>query len=64
MDLIKERNELFDSNFNLISNDVTRLLSFCQEITNITGVQVCTRKGQLYEYLPKVYKSAVKSIEM
>ena len=37
MDLIKERNELFDENFKCISNDVDRVFAFCEELKNITG---------------------------
>lgn len=64
MDLVKERNELFDENFKVKINDVQRIKTFCDEINKITGVQVCNNAGMIYEYLPQVYKSAVKHIEM
>lgn len=59
MDLKEERNILFDENFNVKEKDKDRIVKFCRELTNITGVQVCTQFGQLYEYLPEVYKSVV-----
>ena len=63
MDIQKEREELFDENFKLKSNDVERIRNFCQELSNLTNVQVCTNNGMLYEYLPQVYNSALKNIK-
>lgn len=63
MDIQKEREELFDENFKLKSNDIERIRNFCQELSNLTNVQVCTNNGMLYEYLPQVYNSALKNIK-
>ncbi|MBQ8218197.1 MAG: hypothetical protein IJZ79_02735 [Bacilli bacterium] len=64
MDLVKERQELFDEKFRLKSSDAERVKEFCKEISKITGVQVCNDKGMIYEYIPQVYQSAVKKSEM
>lgn len=64
MDIRVEREALFDDKFKPKSQDIERIKLFCKEISNITGVQVCNDKGMLYEYIPQVYKSAVKKIEM
>lgn len=53
----QERNELFDSNFNYISNDVIRIKKFCNFLKEKTGIQVCNIQGSTYEYLPQVYRS-------
>ena len=60
LDLVKERNELFDDKFRIKSSDFNRIKLFCTEITHITGVQVFNEKGMIYEYLPKVYNSALQ----
>lgn len=64
MDIKKEREELFDEDFNCKSNDVQRVYEFCEELKNITGILVGNKLGMMYEYLPKVYRGAVKQIEM
>lgn len=64
MDLIKERNELFDENFKCITNDVDRVFAFCEELKNITGILVGNQLGYMYEYLPRVYKGAIQELEM
>lgn len=62
MNLETLRNKLFDEDFKLKSgsDNLTELLYFCAELKNITGIQVCTYNGLLYEYLPQVYNSVVK----
>lgn len=58
--LEKERNELFDEQFKHKSNNPERVKEFCQELRDVTGVQVCNNNGLTYEYLPQVYNSVVK----
>ena len=64
MNIITERNTLFDNNFNCISDDISRIITFCDVLRSITGVQVCNCVGMMYEYLPQVYNSVVKLNEM
>lgn len=61
MDLVKERDLLFDENFKCKSTDVIKMTRFGNELKRITGVQVCNCLGMMYEYLPIVYKSAVNN---
>lgn len=60
MDLKKEREELFDKMFKPKIEDVDRIVAFCQELTNKTGIQCCTFYGAMYECLPEVYESVIK----
>lgn len=62
MDIIKEREELFDGDFNPKVQDIDRIKAFCKELSEITNIQTCTDQGALYEYLPKVYNSAVNKL--
>lgn len=64
MDIQVERETLFDEKFKPKSQDSERIKEFCKEISRITGVQVCNDKGMIYEYISKVYQSAVKKIEV
>lgn len=64
VDIKKERDELFDENFKCKSSDIDRVFQFCEELKNITGILVGNKYGMMYEYLPKVYKGALKTIEM
>lgn len=64
MNIITERNILFDENFNCKSDDVNRIIEFCDILRSKTGIQVCNCLGMRYEYLPQVYNSVVKLIEM
>lgn len=61
MDILKERNDLFDESFKPKVNDVDRIVAFCQELTSKTGIQCCTYYGAIFECLPNVYESVVKS---
>ena len=63
MNIKEERAAIFDDTFKPKIQDVERIRKFCQEISTITGVQVCNDKGMLYEYLPQVYQSALKKLE-
>lgn len=63
MNIKEEREEIFDADFKTKIQDIDRIKKFCQEISSITGVQVCTDKGMIYEYLPQAYKSALKTLE-
>ena len=64
MNLITERNTLFDKDFNCKSKDVERIIKFCDNLRFKTGIQVCNCLGMRYEYLPQVYNSVVKLNEM
>ena len=60
MDLRKERELLFDSNFNVIDeNSEDRVICFCEELTRLSGIQCCTNGGALFEHVEKVYNSVV-----
>ena len=61
-ELIKERQELFDENFNHKTSDLSRILEFCQSLKTITGIQVCSTVGGTYEYLPQVYNSVLSKL--
>lgn len=61
MDLLKERNDLFDETFKPKIDDVDRIVAFCQELTQKTGIQCCTYYGAIFECLPNVYKSVIKA---
>jgi hypothetical protein len=60
--LQKERNELFDENFNHKQNNLDKVLQFCQILRDETGVQVCNIAGGTYEYLPQIYRSVLNKI--
>ena len=64
MNIITERHTLFDENFNCKSNDVNRIIEFCNTLRSRTGIQVCNCLGMRYEYLPQVYNSVAKLHEM
>ena len=64
MNIITEKQNLFDEDFNCISNDTNKLIQFCDVLRSITGIQVCNHSGMRYEYLPEVYRSVVKANEM
>ena len=57
--LIKERDTLFDENFNHKQKDAEKVIKFCQFLKDTTGVQVCTTSGSTYEYLPQRYRSVI-----
>lgn len=61
-EFIKERNELFDSNFKHKTTDAQRIVDFCKILKDTTGVQVCNITGGTYEYLPEVYRSTLNKI--
>lgn len=62
MDIVKERHALFNDTFVPRMDDVDRIVAFCQELTNRTGIQCCTFYGAMFECLPQVYESVIKSI--
>ena len=64
MDIREERDLIFDENYKCKSNDIHEVISFCERVTEKAKIQICTPKGQMYEYLPNVCRSVVKSIEM
>ena len=59
-ELKKWRDKLFTENFKPKTSNIEEIVNFCKELSNITGIQVCTDDGLIYEYLPQVYKSVVK----
>jgi hypothetical protein len=63
MNIQEERDALFDEHFKPKSQNIERIKKFCQEISSITGVQVCNDKGMIYEYIAQVYQSALKKLE-
>jgi hypothetical protein len=63
MDLRKERELLFDSNFNVIDEETeNQVIEFCEELTRLTGIQCCTNGGALFEYVERVYNSVVNNV--
>ena len=64
MNIVSERNLLFDENFKYKSTDSIKMVRFCNELKRITGIQTCNCFGMMYEYLPEVYESALKHYEM
>lgn len=61
MDIVKEKEKLFDDDFNVRpehSNE--ELLAFCNELTKKSTILCSTKSGKMYEYLPEIYKSVVK----
>ena len=60
MNIEQKCKELFDENFKCIATNQNELITFCNSVTEKTKIQICTPKGQMYEYLPKVCRSAVK----
>jgi len=63
-DIKNEKQELFDANFNCINQDTERVVKFCDELTKKSSILCSTKSGKMYEYLPQVYNSVVKSSEM
>lgn len=62
MDFKKERELLFDSNFNVIDEETEyRVIEFCEELTRLTGIQCCINGGALFEYVERVYNSVVNN---
>ena len=63
MDLRKERELLFDSNFNVIDEETeNQVIEFCEELTRLTGIQCFTNGGALFEYVERVYNSVVNNV--
>ena len=63
MDLRKERELLFDSNFNVIDEETeNQVIEFCEELTRLTGIQCSTNGGALFEYVERVYNSVVNNV--
>lgn len=63
-DIANEKEELFDSDFRCINQDQERVVKFCDELTKKSSILCCTKSGKIYEYLPQIYNSVVKSSEM
>lgn len=60
MDLRKERELLFDRNFNVIDEDTEyRVIEFCEELTRLSGIQCVTNGDAMFEYVERVYNSVV-----
>lgn len=57
--LREEYNAIFDSNGKIKVSDNERVVNFCKAITMLTGIQVCNKYGNVYEYIHEVYKSAI-----
>jgi len=55
----KFRNELFDENFNCITDDQEKINLFCKELKKETHIQTCNHAGMMYEYIEKVYNSVI-----
>ena len=59
MTLIEKRNLLFDDNFIPKIDNVDEIVEFCQELTDVTGIQCCTFYGAMFECVPAVYRSVI-----
>ena len=64
MNLVEEKEALFDDKFNCISTDMERMKRFCDELKTRSGIQVCNHSCMTYEYIRNVYNSVVKSNEV
>lgn len=64
MDIVREREELFDEDFKSKTNDIKRIYEFCTELTRISNILVGNRYGQMYEYLPRVYRGVKRQLEV
>ena len=62
--ILREMNKVFDDDYKCKTDNINELLNCCNLITEQTKIQICTPKGQMYEYLPKVCKSVVKMSEV
>lgn len=60
MNLKEEKEYLFNQDYSIKNKDVDRLILFCNELTNKTGIQLCTNNGAMFEVLPKVCNSIIK----
>lgn len=60
MTLIEKRNLLFDDNFIPKIDNVDEIVEFCQELTDVTGIQCCTFYGAMFECVPAVYRSVIR----
>lgn len=60
-ELMSLREELFDKDFNLISNDSDKIIRFCKELTDKTGIQACNVFGYVNELTPKLYASVINN---
>ena len=64
MTLREEKEFVFDENFNCHPGVTTKdIIHFCNRLKTITGIQTCNHLGMLYEYLPQVYRGALKEVE-
>lgn len=55
----KEYNEIFDADKKIITDNEDKILDFCKILTMITGIQVCNKYGNIYDYIHEVYISAL-----
>ena len=60
-ELMSLREELFDKDFNLISNYSDKIIRFCKELTDKTGIQACNVFGYVNELTPKLYASVINN---
>ena len=54
-----EYNEIFDATGKIKIIDKERVVDFCKMLTMITGIQVCNKYGDVYDYIYNVYESAL-----
>lgn len=59
MNLVEEKERLFDDDFNCKTDNVDEVVNFCDELTKESKILCCTKSGKLYEHLPNVYISMV-----
>lgn len=57
--LEEQYKNIFDENQNLKTADEEYVREFCNNILGLTGIQVCNKYGDLYDYIHKVYKASL-----
>lgn len=62
-EMMDMRDILFNENFSIKTDNVEDVKDFCKELTDITGVQCCNAFGYTNELLPRVYYSALGTLE-
>lgn len=61
-ELIDLRNKLFNEDFSIKSGNVQEIISFCNFLTQETGIQCCNTFGYINELLPKLYVSVLNTL--
>lgn len=61
--LEEQYQNIFDENQNLKTDDAEYIREFCNNILALTGIQVCNKYGDLYDYIHKVYKASLNVLE-